>query len=159
MMICILVNIKGIHYVWEKSWSCRKVRWSGWRSKRPEICSPANLAAQTVAKQLIVHLPPSPVRHASAVVCGSDRVVSVQTSAGEPELELVRQVFAKCLIKTFVVSCDEGVPKLNATSWLPIFKMRYALVRLCWLKPLLSEIQLHECRRQYWRMRRLISRS
>jgi len=59
---------------------------------------------------------PSITGPASAIVCGSDRVVSVQTNAGEPELELMRQVFAKCLIKTFVVSCDEGVPKLNATS-------------------------------------------
>lgn len=105
MLICILMNIKKIYYAWEESWNWKKVRWRGWRSKRPEICSPANFAAQTVAKQLIVHLPPSSARPASAVVCGSDRVVSGSDERGRAELEPARRVFAKCLIKTFVVSC------------------------------------------------------
>lgn len=83
----------------------RKVHWRD-RSKRPEICSPADFAAQTVAKQLIVHLSPSPVHLASAVVCGNDRAVSVRRRAREPAR--ARRVFAKCLIKTFVVSRDEG---------------------------------------------------
>lgn len=67
---------------------------------------------------------------------------------GRAELEPVRRVFAKCLIKTFVASCGERVPKLNATFRL-IANIRNALrvsVRLCWLwSQSLSEIQLHEC--------------
>lgn len=134
MLICILMDIKKIHYAWKESWNWRKVRWRGWRSKRPEICSPANFAAQTVAKQLIVHLPPSSASSCFGGCLWKRRSCFGSDERGRAELEPVRRVFAKCLIKTFVASCGEGVPKLNATSWLPIFEMRDALVRLCWLK-------------------------
>jgi len=69
---------------------------------------------------------------------------------GRTELEPVRRVFVKCLIKTFVVSCGVGGSKIKCDVL--IANIRNALrVSAPLPKPSsLSEIQLHECRRQCW---------
>lgn len=113
ILIHILIDIKKIHYAWQESWNWRKVRWRGWRSKRPEICSPANFAAQTVAKQLIVRLPPLIVSSCFGGCLWKRQSCFGSDERGRAELEPVRRVFAKCLIKTFVVSCGKGGFKIK----------------------------------------------
>lgn len=145
MPICILVDIKKIHYAWREL-KLKESTLKRLTKQTPRDMQPSELRCADSSKTTDRPSPSITVRPASVVVCRSDGVVSVPTSAGEPSSvpcdECLPNVWSKRL--SFLVA--RGVPKLNATSWLPIFEMRYALVRLCWLRPSWWKSS-YECRR------------